>query len=88
MQMKNADFSSSCLDLPTTEVRSKSSSFEYIKKMIAEKLHGVALELSQKSSSMELEPNIRDYGKELSHWLDKSAEYVEHFDKERMNARI
>jgi ElaB/YqjD/DUF883 family membrane-anchored ribosome-binding protein len=88
MEIKNSGFSVSGEDVPIREAEDKSSSFENIKTMIAEKLHSAAGELSEKASSSDLEPRVSNYGRELSEWLDKSAEYIQHFDYERMNARI
>ncbi len=88
MEIKNSGFSGSGEDLPIREGEDKSSSFDNIKLMIAEKLHSAAEELSQRASSSDLEPTVSGYGRELSEWLDRSAEYVQHFDYERMNARI
>jgi ElaB/YqjD/DUF883 family membrane-anchored ribosome-binding protein len=88
MQTKNPSFSSTAEDVKMVETETKSSSFENIKTMIAEKLHSAAGELSQKAASSDLEPTLSNYGNELSEWLDKSADYVQQFDYERMNARI
>ncbi|AFM24088.1 hypothetical protein [Desulfomonile tiedjei] len=88
MEIKDSGFSGSGEDLTLREIEDKSSSLENIKLMIAEKLHSAAEELSQKASSSDLEPTVSSYERELSKWLDRSAEYVQHFDYERMNAKI
>ena len=58
----------------------KSTGFENVKNMIADKLQSVAEALGEKASDQDAQSGIAQYEQQASEWLDQSAEYVRHFD--------
>jgi ElaB/YqjD/DUF883 family membrane-anchored ribosome-binding protein len=66
----------------------KSTGFENLKNIIADKLHYGAEVLGEKAANQEAQSGIAQYGKQASEWLDKSAEYVRQFDCEQADARV
>ena len=66
----------------------KSTGFENVKNIIADKLHNVAEALNEKAADHEAQCGIAHYGKQASEWLDHSAEYVRQFDYEQADAKI
>ena len=66
----------------------KSTGFENVKNIIADKLHNAAEALGEKAADHEAQCGIAHYGKHASEWLDHSAEYVRQFDYEQTDAKI
>jgi ElaB/YqjD/DUF883 family membrane-anchored ribosome-binding protein len=58
----------------------KSTGFENVRNIIADKLHDVAEALGQKAADQDAQSGIAQYGKQASEWLGQSAEYVRRFD--------
>ncbi|MBF0551770.1 MAG: hypothetical protein HQK60_14705 [Deltaproteobacteria bacterium] len=67
----------------------KSTGFENVKNIIADKLHNVAEALGEKAADQDAQSGKAQYGKQASEWLDQSSEYVRRFDyHEQVDARI
>lgn len=66
----------------------KSTGFENVKNIIADKMHNVAGALGGKAADQDAQSGIAQCGKQASEWLDQSAEYVRQFDYEQADARI
>ena len=66
----------------------KSTGFENVKNIIADKLHNAAEALGEKAADHEAQCGIAHYGKHASEWLDHSAEYVRKFDYKQEDARV
>ena len=67
----------------------KSTGFENVKNIIADKLHNVADALYEKEADQDGQSDMAQYGKQASEWLDQSAEYVRQFDYyEQADAKI
>lgn len=66
----------------------KSTGFENLKNIIADKLHYGAEVLGEKAANQDTQSGIAQHGKQASEWLDKSAEYVRQFDCEQADARV
>ena len=66
----------------------KSTGFENVKNIIADKLHNVAEALGEKAADQDAQSGKAQCGKKASEWLDQSAEYVRQFDYEQADARV
>jgi ElaB/YqjD/DUF883 family membrane-anchored ribosome-binding protein len=66
----------------------KSTGFENVKNIIADKMHHVAEALGEKVADQDAQSGKAQYGKQASKWLDQSAEYVRQFDYKQANARV
>jgi ElaB/YqjD/DUF883 family membrane-anchored ribosome-binding protein len=66
----------------------KSTGFENVKNIIADKLRNVAEALGEKASDQDAQSGIAHCEKQASEWLDQSAEYVRQFDYEQVDARV
>jgi len=66
----------------------KSTGFENVKTIIADKIHKVAEALGEKAADPDAQADIAHYGSQVSGWLDQSAEYVRQFDYKQADARI
>jgi len=66
---------------------SQSTGFENIKNIIADKLHGIAEAIDEKTSDPDAQPGMAQE-RRASVWLDQSAEYVRQFDYEQANANV
>jgi len=66
----------------------KSTGFEKVQNIIADKLHIVAEALSEKAADQDAQCGITQYAKQASEWLDQSAEYVRQFDYEQEDAKV
>jgi ElaB/YqjD/DUF883 family membrane-anchored ribosome-binding protein len=66
----------------------KTTGFENVKNIIADKLHNVAEALDEKAAVQDAQSGIAHYGKQASEWLDQSAEYVRQFDYEQVDAGV
>jgi ElaB/YqjD/DUF883 family membrane-anchored ribosome-binding protein len=66
----------------------KSTGFDNVKNIIADKVHNVAEALGEKAADQDAQSGIAQYGKQASEWLDQSAEYVRQFDYEQVDARF
>ena len=66
----------------------KSTGFENVKNIIADKLQNAAGALSEKVPIHHAQGGMAQYGKQASEWLDQSAEYVRQFDYEQTEAQV
>ena len=66
----------------------KSTGFENVKNIIADKVRYVAGALGEKATDQEAQSGIAQYERQASEWLDQSAEYVRQFDFEQVDARV
>ena len=66
----------------------KSSGFENVKNVIADKLHNVAVALGGEATAQDAQSGATHYGKHAAELLDQSAEYVRQFDYEQVDARV
>ena len=66
----------------------KSTGFENVKNIIADKLHNVAVALGEKTTGQDAQSGTAHYGKQASELLDQSAEYVRQFNFEQVDARV
>lgn len=66
----------------------KSTGFENLKNIIADKLHYGAEVLGEEALKQNPQSGIAQQGKQASEWLDKSAEYVRQFDYEEADASV
>jgi ElaB/YqjD/DUF883 family membrane-anchored ribosome-binding protein len=58
----------------------KSTGFENVKDIIADKIHKAAEVLGEKATNPDAHYGMAQYGKQASEWLDQSADYVRQFD--------
>jgi ElaB/YqjD/DUF883 family membrane-anchored ribosome-binding protein len=70
------------------QVSGKSTGFENVKNIIADKLHNAAEALSEKATGQGAQCGIAHYRKQASEWLDQSSEYVREFDYEQADAQV
>lgn len=66
----------------------KSTGFENVKNIIADKLHSAAEGLGENEADKDRESGTAKYRKQASEWLDHSAEYVRQFDYKQTDAGI
>jgi len=66
----------------------KSTGFENVKNIIADKLHTVAEVSGEKAADQNAQSGIAQFEKQASEWLDQSAVYVRQFDYERADTRV
>ena len=67
----------------------KSTGFENVKTIIADKLHNVAEALDEKATNLDAHcGDMAHYGKQASEWLDQSADYVRQFDYVQADTRV
>jgi ElaB/YqjD/DUF883 family membrane-anchored ribosome-binding protein len=66
----------------------KSTCFENVKNIIADKLHDVAEALGENAAGKDAHSGIVQCGKQASEWLDQSAGYVRQFDHRQADARV
>ena len=66
----------------------KSTCFEEVKNIIADKLHNVAEALGEKAADRGAQSGQARCAKGASEWLDQSAEYVRQFDYKQADARV
>lgn len=66
----------------------KSTGFENVKNIIADKLHSAAEGLGKNGADQDGESGTAKYGKQASEWLDHSAEYIRKFDYKQADASI
>ena len=66
----------------------KSTGFENVKNIIADKMHNVAEALGEKAADQDAQSGKAQYGKQASEWLDQSAEYVRQFDYKQADDRV
>lgn len=66
------------------------STFDQIKTTVAEKLHTAAETLHEKTSrgDPESQNSLSSYGREAADWLDRSADYIEEIDPQRVRTDI
>lgn len=73
---------------PDGQGRGKSSGFDEVKSIMADRIHKVAEALGEKAAERDARSGVAQYGKEASEWLDQSAEYVRQFDYKQADARV
>jgi len=66
----------------------KSTGFENVKTIIADKIHKAAESLGEKATNPDAHHGMAQYRKQASEWLEQSAEYVLQFDHKQANARV
>ncbi|MFO7554661.1 MAG: DUF883 C-terminal domain-containing protein [Desulfobacterales bacterium] len=66
----------------------KSTGFENVKNIIADKIHKAAEALGEKATNPDAHYGMAQYGKQASEWLDQSADYVREFDYMQADVRI
>jgi ElaB/YqjD/DUF883 family membrane-anchored ribosome-binding protein len=66
----------------------KSTGFENVKNVIADKLHRFAEGLGEKAADQDAQSGMAQYGKQASEWLYQSADYVRQFDYKQTDARV
>ena len=66
----------------------KSTGFENVKTIIADKLHNVAETLGEKATNPDAHYGMTQYGKQASELLDQSADYVRQFDYVQADTRV
>lgn len=66
----------------------KSTGFDKLKNIIADKLHSAAESLGEKGADQDEESGTAKYRKQASEWLDHSAESVRKFDYKETDADI
>jgi ElaB/YqjD/DUF883 family membrane-anchored ribosome-binding protein len=71
-----------------TQSSGKPKGLENVKMTIADKLRNVAGVIDEKAADQDAQSCMAQYGKQASEWLNQSAEYVQQFDYERVNARV
>lgn len=62
-------------------------SLEKMKVLVADKLHHYAGKLAE-TATEHADCSVAQHGKLASEWLEKSADYVRHFDYEETNAKV
>ena len=73
---------------PDFQGRGKSSGFDEVKSIVADRIHRVAEALGEKAAEQDAQSGAAQYGKQASEWLDQSAEYVRQFDYKQADASI
>ena len=73
---------------PDFQGSEKSSGFDEVKAIVADKIHKVAEALGEKAAEQDQRSNAAQYGKQASEWLDQTAEYVRQFDYREADASI
>jgi ElaB/YqjD/DUF883 family membrane-anchored ribosome-binding protein len=66
----------------------KSTGFENVKNIIADRVHHFAEALGEKAEDQDAQSGIAHYGKQASEWLDQSADYVRQFGYQQADARV
>jgi ElaB/YqjD/DUF883 family membrane-anchored ribosome-binding protein len=66
----------------------KSTGFENVKNVIADRLHSAAERLGEHGADQDAQSGTAKYGKQASEWLDESAEYVRKFDYTQADAGL
>lgn len=66
----------------------KSTGFENVKNIIADKLHSVAEGLGENGADQDGDSGMEKYGKQASEWLGHSADYIRKFDYKQADAKV
>ena len=66
----------------------KSTGFEKVQNIIADKLHNVAEALSEKATDQDRKSGMSQCRKQASEWLDQSAGYVRQFDYDQADTKV
>jgi ElaB/YqjD/DUF883 family membrane-anchored ribosome-binding protein len=74
--------------LTDSQSADRSSGFENVKTVIADKIHKVAEVLGDKARDQKAQSGMAQYGKQASEWLEQSADYVRQFDYEQADAKV
>ncbi len=88
MGINNLKFDKTGENAAGFQVSGKSTGFENVKNIIADKMHNAAEALSEKAADQDAQCGITQYAKQASEWLDQSAEYVRQFDYEQEDAKV
>jgi ElaB/YqjD/DUF883 family membrane-anchored ribosome-binding protein len=73
---------------PESKNLDKSTGFENVKTIIADKIQKAAEALGEKTTNPDAHYGMAQYGKQASEWLDQSADYVREFDYVQAEAGI
>ena len=65
-----------------------STGFDNVKTVIADTLHKAAETIGEKAADSDAQSGMARYGKQVSGWLDQSAECVRQFDYEQADAEV
>jgi len=88
MEMTYREDNKTAETLTDSQCADRSSGFENVKTVIADKIHKVAEVLGDKARDQKAQSGMAQYGKQASEWLDQSADYVRQFDHNQANARV
>jgi len=88
MEMNYWEGNNTAETLTDSQCADRSSGFENVKTVIADKIHKVAEVLGDKARDQKAQSGMAQYGKKASEWLDQSAEYVRQFDYAREDAKV
>ena len=66
----------------------KSTGFEKVQNIVADKLHTFAEALSEKVADHDGNSGMSQYIKQASEWLDESAGYVRQFDYDQADTKV
>jgi len=88
MEMNYWEGNNTAETLTDSQCADRSSGFENVKTVIADKLHKAAEAIGEKAADSDAQSGMAQYGKQASEWLDQSAEYVRQFDYEQADARV
>ncbi len=66
----------------------KSTGFENVKNIIADKLHRAAEVIGEDAESHDGQSHRAQYEKHASEWLDHSAEYIREFDYKQTDEKL
>jgi ElaB/YqjD/DUF883 family membrane-anchored ribosome-binding protein len=88
MGMENWAFDKTGKTAAELQGSGKTTGFQNVKNIVADKLHDVAEAVGEKAADQDVQSGSAHYGKQASEWLDQSAEYVRQFDYEQADARV
>jgi len=88
METNNLEFDKTEVTEAEFQGLGKSTGFDKVKNIIAEKLHSAAERLGENAADQDGECGMEKYGKQASEWLDHSAEYVRKFEYKQADAGI
>jgi len=88
MEMNYWEGNKTAETLTDSQCADRSSGFENVKTVIADKIHKVAEVLGDKARDQKAQSGMAQYGKKASEWLDQSAEYVRQFNYEQADAGV
>lgn len=66
----------------------KSTRFENVKTIFADKIDKAAETLGEKAADQDAHSGLTQYGKQASEWLEKSANCIRQFDPNQANTKL